>query len=614
MSGPQGGAEVQLELEHAIGYSGGKICWHPNGKNYVYAARASLFICNLEDPHEQSFLLGHDDEIICIDLSSSGRYIVSGQRGPNADAIVWDFKSEKLMYRLCEHDYGVTCAAFSHDEKLIVTVGDPRDMKILVWDNSNGYLVAMVNQNPHPCVTCTWGGMVKNIKRRDTDKYLLCTTGNMKICLWSVDPYAGEMTGQMVKTDGRGALARELNQVAFSADRETVYGASTTGDFVVVTVKKGLLVKAQSACRIGIMSILTTAEGGLIVGGGDGVVTTFDAQLHEAVQVQLTGAVTSLCYSPDLSEIIAGTSAGYIYRLRSGNLKERLICENHCGAVKRVAFSPEASDRFATISTDNTIRVWDVSTYSVLMCVRRIKDAGEPACLIYTLDFLVSGWADGRIRSHHSDTGEDLWTIDCAHRGGVTAAVLSGNERFIMTGGQEGDVRIWEVRTRELVSHLKIHTSVITDVKLYDDDFHALSCSRDRAILCWDLQTEHLLNSHNQRMGGINAIALSADQTMILTVGQEKRVTMWDLRDQNPIHVQDLSVDLTDEGLALAVSHDGTVVATGGSAKKLKLWKFPELTLIEERVGHSGFITDIKFSPDDKQLVSVGMDGAIIVW
>ena len=67
----------------------------------------------------------------------------------------------------------------------------------------------------------------------------------------------------------------------------------------------------------------------------------------------------------------------------------------------------------------------------------------------------LPGWSDGKIRAHESDTGSPLWLIDNAHRGGVTALVLSHNQRYIMTGGGEGDVRVWELRSRELVSHLK---------------------------------------------------------------------------------------------------------------------------------------------------------------
>ena len=143
---------------------------------------------------------------------------------------------------------------------------------------------------------------------------------------------------------------------------------------------------------------------------------------------------------------------------------------------------------------------------------------------------------------------------------------------------------------------------------------HALSCSRDRSFLCWDLRNERRITSHVQRMGGINCITLSNDETQVLTVGQEKRISFWDLREHNPIRVTNLTEDMSDEALCVAVSHSGKIVATGGTAQLLKLWDFEMVTLLATGVGHSGTINDLKFSPDDRQLVSVGVDGLVLVW
>ena len=42
--------------------------------------------------------------------------------------------------------------------------------------------------------------------------------------------------------------------------------------------------------------------------------------------------------------------------------------------------------------------------------------------------------------------------------------------------------------------------------------------------------------------------------------------------------------------------------------------RWADATRVAEVVGHSGAINDLVFSPDDKQLVTVGEDGAILVW
>ena len=88
----------------------------------------------------------------------------------------------------------------------------------------------------------------------------------------------------------------------------------------------------------------------------------------------------------------------------------------------------------------------------------------HPQCSLFTDEIILSGWSDGKIRAFRVDNNQQLWQIDNAHKNGVTAIALSHNNKFIVSGGQEGEVRVWEIRSRELISHLKEHTSKVTKV------------------------------------------------------------------------------------------------------------------------------------------------------
>jgi WD40 repeat protein len=65
---------VTVELEHAIGFTGtiqASLVYHPNGKDFAYIAGGTVVIGNVKDPHNQSFLNEHDDDISCIAISKS---------------------------------------------------------------------------------------------------------------------------------------------------------------------------------------------------------------------------------------------------------------------------------------------------------------------------------------------------------------------------------------------------------------------------------------------------------------------------------------------------------------------------------------------------------------
>lgn len=69
-----------------------------------------------------------------------------------------------------------------------------------------------------------------------------------------------------------------------------------------------------------------------------------------------------------------------------------------------------------------------------------------------------------------------------------------------------------------------------------------------------------------------------------------------------------------EEATCIAVEHALDVFATGGSDRLVKLWDYSSGQLIMDGVGPSGSVRSLAFSPDDRQLVSVGDDGSVFVW
>lgn len=172
-----------------------------------------------------------------------------------------------------------------------------------------------------------------------------------------------------------------------------------------------------------------------------------------------------------------------------------LLGENHISAVLDCSYMDGVSDKFSTSSEDGTIRLWDANDYSVYArCLA--ATAAHPTCTVFTEEIIISGWSDGKVRSFWVDTQEPLWTVDNAHKGGVSALDLSKNFKFFVTGGVDGEIRVWEIRTRELITHLKEHTSKVTKVKILDDDINLYSCARDRTLLSWDLKGEKWTSNH----------------------------------------------------------------------------------------------------------------------
>lgn len=295
---------IALEVEYCIGHNSVSqgVCYHPNSEHFLFSSGWSVGIGSLTNQHYQEFLRAHDNVVSCVTLSPSGSLIASGQIGENSDIYVWDFNSRKAIHRFEEHDHGIVKLAFSHDEKILASIGNDDDGKLIFWDMSNGCIIAASSKLPKGTMCLAFGGFVRDIKRRDTNMYQLCTGGSDGLHLWQLNPYNGELNVIKLVGDVRATINRRITTLMFSSDLEELYGSSSSGDFVVANMRSQRITQAVVASKRGLLAI-SAYKDGLLTGGGDGVVKVFSRDYQAVSEVVLDGPVIGLSLSCDLLEV-----------------------------------------------------------------------------------------------------------------------------------------------------------------------------------------------------------------------------------------------------------------------------------------------------------------------
>ncbi|KAG2766483.1 hypothetical protein PC129_g18290 [Phytophthora cactorum] len=617
---------LTIELEHLSGYTGkGKntIHAHPTDTDsYITCMGSAVVIGKIYDSQSQELLCAHEEEINVMSLSSTGTFLASAQVPPHsgrtdrggAFIVVWDLASGRERYRLEGFFRPVLQMAFSPDDHFLAASSE--DCRIILWDMRTSEVV-LTKTFPTPITILNWGKMDEKCRR---PKYSLAFAHSSQLLNGELAydiaamQYRLEVSTFSMPNVG---IARTYLCAAITQTRTDVLAGTAAGELVVFNTESLVYRNAVPVVRNGVHSVAACGDTGYVyVGAGDGVLKKLvgrESDWNLVGQVQLVGGITSISISPGGPQLFAGTSAGKMYHVVANTLVTSELASSHLGSVTSCAFG-DSCEEFATISVDGSIRVWDLSTYH-LKCMTTEAVAG--LCIAITTSsthsgLMVSGWADGWLRAYDAATAQPKWHIATAHRGEVTAVACSA--QYIVSGASDGGVSIWSFATRELVlqfhEHKRAVTGVLVDVKL---PHRVHSCGVDKALFIYDLKGARRIVAQQVREGAFHGITQRLDsETEIVTAGADGRLLFWDCDEPDPVQfiVDPSRLRVT----CVQVSPSGRFLATCGEDCEVKLFDVGSSALLASARGHSNTVNALAWSPDERQLVSVGSDSCICVW
>lgn len=76
-----------------------------------------------------------------------------------------------------------------------------------------------------------------------------------------------------------------------------------------------------------------------------------------------------------------------------------------------------------------------------------------------------------------------------AHNKGVSAIALVENDKLLISGGCEGQVRLWDISPtkQQLICTLKEHKGPISAIHINKFNDEAVSASTDGSCIIWDI-------------------------------------------------------------------------------------------------------------------------------
>ncbi|XP_078426734.1 cilia- and flagella-associated protein 52 [Cetorhinus maximus] len=602
----------QLALESIIGFNG-KVPFglsvHPDCENIIYPLGCTTVVQNLKSSR-QAFLESHTNNISFVAVSRSGKYIATGQvtyMGFKAGIIIYNYVEKAIHATMTLHQAKVEGLAFSPNDLYLVSLGGQDDGSVVIWNIATKSSIC----GSPACIATAGNALIIKFANNMDDTFITGGTGTLR--LWLLDLPNRKIRPTECQT---GPLKRMINCIEVTKDDSFFYCGSTSGDILMISMKTGLLNNygpLKNKFSLGITAIVELKSGDILVGSGDGVVALCKAPNFKPLKkVQVEGGITSISLRGQGHQFFVGTITCQIYRFNFTEFKEELITTCHCDAVLDVAFPCGTSDLFGTCSKSE-IRIWHTPTNKELL---RIV---VPNMTCNAIEFMqdgrsiISAWNDGKIRAFTPETGKLMYTINNAHPDGVTAIAATSDCKKIISGGGEGQVRVWEItsKSQKFTAGLKEHSSTVSCIKIKKNDQECVTASFDGTCIIWDI----IRYARNQMILAntlFKCVCYHPEEYQILTSGKDRKIGYWEVYDGSVIRELDGSLSGSVNGMDITANGDYYV--TGGEDKLIKFWGYNEGEITHTGIGHSGAINRVKISPFAKHIISVSSDGAILRW
>ncbi|KIK09145.1 hypothetical protein K443DRAFT_671641 [Laccaria amethystina LaAM-08-1] len=193
------------------------------------------------------------------------------------------------------------------------------------------------------------------------------------------------------------------------------------------------------------------------------------------------------------------------------------------------------------------------------------------------------------------------------HKGAVNVArYAKGSAKYILTGGQDRTVRLWNSNLGTEVKTFAAHGYEVLSITVSNDNAKFASSGGDRSVFVWDVASGTTTRRLAGHMGKIHVVEFNEDASVVASGSYDSTVRLWDLRAQSRQAIQVLE-EARD---AVQTIHVGsTFITTGSVDGHVRTYDLRKGELRSDFIGHP--VTSLVATQDTQTLLVTTLDNHI---
>jgi len=560
---------------------------HPNQQELAAGGANNLIkIWKAADGSLVRELKGHSGPILGLAYLPNGSQILS--IGGN-DLKFWQTSDGKDL-RNVGVGTAATSLAISRDGNLAAVGG--ADQKVRVYKTSDGSLQMTLDGA---------GGAVKSVSFSNDGKRVLASFPDKSARLWDL------ASGDELQ---RFALPSPASGSAWASDGKSVAFAREDGQLSVRCVAAVKILKAHTGA---VTSLAYTTSGSHLLTGG------FDKGVHlwnltsgqkERTFGGVTDQVLDVAVSADTNLVAAGGKDKNLRLWKFGDASP-VAALVQPASVHSVAFSPD-NQKIVCGCEDRLARLYFLSNQALGEQFTGLSGAVASVAYSANSQFVALSGSDGQSR---------LWspTVQRAakvHEGRINRAVLASNGAQILTCGQDRLIALWNTFDLNQVRKFEGATAAVKAVDRSNNNQYVVAGGDDQQLRLWNFQNGQLLATVGLGTP-VLAVTCSDDAKVVLASAADKSIRNYSITKVNNVDQLLLAQDFLGHAapaFKLALSTDTKTLFSGGPDKSVKRWGVARGDARFNLTGHQDLIYALAFSPDGARLASASADKTVKLW